>query len=47
MNFDTIVVGAGIAGLTAAYQLQKAGQKVLVLEKKICRWSHDHRTLST
>jgi oxygen-dependent protoporphyrinogen oxidase len=28
----TIVIGAGIAGLTAAYQLKKAGQDVLVLD---------------
>ena len=28
----TIVVGAGIAGLAAAYQLKKAGQDVLVLD---------------
>lgn len=27
-----IVIGAGIAGLTAAYQLKKAGQDVLVLD---------------
>jgi oxygen-dependent protoporphyrinogen oxidase len=31
-NPQTIVIGAGIAGLTAAYQLQKAGCDVLVLE---------------
>ena len=29
---DTVVVGAGIAGLTTAYLLSKAGVKVLVLE---------------
>jgi flavin-dependent dehydrogenase len=27
-----IIVGAGPAGLTAAYELAKAGQRVLVLE---------------
>ncbi|TGS87436.1 FAD-dependent oxidoreductase [Mesorhizobium sp. M3A.F.Ca.ET.174.01.1.1] len=31
-DFDTIVVGSGIAGLTAATKLQRAGQNVLVLE---------------
>lgn len=31
--FDVIVIGAGPAGLTAAYQLQKNGKKVLILEK--------------
>jgi len=33
MIHDTIVIGAGLAGLTAAGRLQKAGQNVLVLEK--------------
>jgi len=31
--YDVIVIGAGIAGLTAAYKLVKANKKVLVLEK--------------
>lgn len=32
-DFDTIVVGAGPAGATAAYWLGQAGQRVLVLER--------------
>ncbi len=32
-RYDTIVVGAGMAGLAAAYDLKKAGQRVVVLEK--------------
>ncbi|OEH86909.1 hypothetical protein BHU72_01210 [Desulfuribacillus stibiiarsenatis] len=32
VNADVIVIGAGLAGLTAAYDLQKQGKKVLVLE---------------
>jgi flavin-dependent dehydrogenase len=31
--FDGIIVGAGPAGSTAAYQLAKQGRSVLVLEK--------------
>ncbi|MFM8721078.1 MAG: FAD-dependent oxidoreductase, partial [Chthoniobacterales bacterium] len=33
MIHDTIVIGAGLAGLAAAGRLRKAGQDVLVLEK--------------
>ncbi len=32
-NWDVIVIGAGMAGLTAAQQLRAAGRRVLVLEK--------------
>lgn len=32
-KYDTLVVGAGIAGLTAAAYLSKKGQKVLLIEK--------------
>ncbi len=32
-DFDTLIIGAGPAGLTAAYQLTKAGQSALVIEQ--------------
>ena len=32
-RFEVIVIGGGLAGLSAAYRLSKAGRKVLVLEK--------------
>jgi len=34
MKFDTIIVGGGIAGLTAAAYLAKAGQSVVLFEKQ-------------
>ncbi len=41
-NYDTIVIGSGIGGLTTALSLSKSGQKVLVLEKHYLPggWSH-------
>jgi protoporphyrinogen oxidase len=33
MKWDVVVLGAGIAGLSAAYEFGKKGKKVLVLEK--------------
>ncbi|WP_201353282.1 NAD(P)/FAD-dependent oxidoreductase [Hydrogenimonas urashimensis] len=32
--YDTIVIGAGIAGISTAWWLKKSGQKVLLLDKK-------------
>lgn len=32
-QYDTIIIGAGIGGLTTGNFLAKAGQKVLILEK--------------
>ena len=34
MNYDAIVVGGGIAGLTSAAFLSKAGRSVLLCEKE-------------
>lgn len=35
MKYDCIIIGAGMAGLTAAIYLQRAGKNTLVLESKI------------
>ena len=34
IKVDTVIIGAGITGLTAAYLLKQSGQKVAVLEKE-------------
>ncbi len=34
MKYDVVVVGAGMAGLTTAIYLVRAGKSVLVLEEK-------------
>src|SRR5204863_8713964 len=33
-DFDVIIAGGGLAGMTAAILLSKAGKKVLLIEKK-------------
>ena len=33
MDYDVIVIGAGPAGLTAAYELARLGQRALVIEQ--------------
>ncbi len=34
MKYDYLIVGAGLAGATAAYELRKAGKKCLVIDKR-------------
>jgi len=41
MQKDIIVVGGGIAGLTAALSLAHSGQAVLLLEKNESLWRAD------
>ena len=33
-NYDYLIVGSGLFGATCAYELSKAGKKVLVIEKR-------------
>ena len=32
-SFDVVILGGGLSGLAAAYELARAGKKVIVLEK--------------
>jgi len=34
-TYDTIIIGAGIAGCMAAYTLQAKGQKVLLVDRSV------------
>src|SRR2546423_6959634 len=36
MDFDAVVVGGGIAGITAAYQMKRAGLKIALVERDQC-----------
>lgn len=38
MKYDYLVVGAGLYGSIFAYEANKRGKKVLVVEKKISHW---------
>ena len=33
LNFDTVVIGAGMVGVSTALHLQEKGQKVLLIDK--------------
>ena len=35
MTRDVVVIGAGISGLTAAYELMRHGRDVVVLERQV------------
>ena len=39
-NYDFLIVGGGIVGLSTAVQIQKSGKSVLVLEKEKTPGSH-------
>ncbi len=41
---DTAIVGAGIAGLSTAYEFMKAGQKVIVLDRGLIAGGITSRT---
>ena len=36
LTVDTVVIGGGITGLTAAYLLKRAGQRVAVIDRRRC-----------
>ncbi len=40
---DVCIIGGGLAGLTAAYELERAGRKVVVLEARRIGWGASGR----
>ena len=47
LDYDMAVIGAGMAGLTCAKQLQKAGDRVVILEKsRGVGWAHCYPALA-
>lgn len=42
--YDVIIIGAGIAGMTAAIYMARSGKTVLVLESKVCGGQIVHAT---
>src|SRR4028118_370186 len=44
LNTDVVVVGGGIAGVTAAYLLQKEGLDTVLLERDTCGSGDTHHT---
>jgi len=44
LEVDAVVVGAGMAGVTAAYQMKRAGMKVALVERDQCLRGETART---
>lgn len=44
LTVDTVIIGAGITGLTAAYLLKRSGQRVAVIDRRRCGGVDSGRT---